>query len=254
MEIEIDYTKSAQQNAEEYFEKAKKARAKAAGAEESVKRLQAQLSEVEQKQVKAKIVRKVGKKEWYEKFNWFLTSDRMLAIGGKSAQQNELINSRHFEDNDLFFHANVFGASLVVLKDGMGAPPETRSEVAQFAACFSRAWESGTSAADVYAAARGQVSKSTAKGSLGTGSFLISGEKEWYRNTRMELSAIGSEGKPLIVPAVTAERLHAKDAVRIRPGGRLKKSDAAKQLCKILGFEDIDYIVQHLPNGSFSIG
>ena len=77
MDIDIDYTKSAQENAEGYFEKAKKAKAKAAGAGISVKNLEKQLQQVQQKQPQAKIVRKLEKREWYEKFNWFFTSNHM---------------------------------------------------------------------------------------------------------------------------------------------------------------------------------
>ena len=128
------------------------------------------------------------KREWYEKFNWFVTSGGLLAIGGRSAMQNDEINSKHFSEGDLFFHADIFGASAVVLKGGAQSSDEAQQEAAQFAACYSSAWESGQSYVDVFAAGREQVSKS-AKGRLPTGSFAISGEREWFKAMRLELYA-----------------------------------------------------------------
>jgi hypothetical protein len=184
----------------------------------------------------------------------------MLVIGGRSAQQNELINAKHFEANDLFFHANIFGASAVVLKDGASASNEVKSEAAQFAACFSKAWENGQSAVDVFSAKREQVSKSQNKGYLGTGSFLISGEREWHRNVKLELYAYTRsiaglrENRSIfsIAPAATYLKLGLKDGIRLTQGNK-KKSDVAKILAGKFGISDLDYIMQHLPPGEFTV-
>ncbi|MCL5675236.1 MAG: NFACT RNA binding domain-containing protein [Candidatus Marsarchaeota archaeon] len=257
MEIEIDFTKNAQQNAQDYFSRSKKAKHKAEGAEKSINELKEALNGINAAPKKGRVLR-YSKKEWYEKFNWFFTSNSLLAIGGRSAQQNELINSKYFLESDLFFHADVFGASVTILKDGAGAPREVKEEVAQFAACYSKAWEEG-SAANVYSLKRDQVSKSKEKGSLGTGSFLLSGEREWYKNVPLELAAFMEEKvheatpeKAMILPLSSCKALGISNYVRISPGNT-KKSDAAKLIAKRLGYEDIDYIMQHLPAGSFSI-
>lgn len=257
MDISIDFTKSAQENAQDYFGMSKKARKKADGAEKSVKQLQEQLTREQEVSVDREELRKIVDREWYEKFNWFFTSNAMLVLGGRSAQQNELINSRYFEQNDLFFHADVFGASVTVLKGGVNSTREIREEVAQFAACFSSAWENGSSTASVYSLKREQITKSTGKGSLGTGSFLMSGEREWFRNMPLELCAFVEEeknGDPgiRIVPKLTCIKRNVKAFVTVKPGNS-KKSDAAKYIAKMLGYSDIDYIMQHLPAGSFSL-
>lgn len=275
MEVEIDFTKSAQQNAERYFELSKKAKKKAEGAERSIKELESKRDKEAVIESKKKVKRIVSK-EWYEKFNWFFTSNSMLVIGGRSAQQNELINSKYFVDGDLFFHADVFGASVVILKDGEKAPREIREEVAQFAACYSRAWEGGTSSANVYALKRSQVSKSKEKGSLGTGSFLLSGEREWFKNMPMELAAFRYQNRQELIksttpvvqtqsiaieiqssqiqitPFYTCRELNISSYLTIKPGNS-KKSDVAKQIAKKLNYDDIDYIMQHLPAGGSSV-
>ncbi|MDE1873783.1 MAG: DUF814 domain-containing protein [Candidatus Micrarchaeota archaeon] len=279
MEAELDYTKSAQQNAEDYFDRSKEAKRKLEGAEQAVKRLEQRMRDVEKEKTVSKELHKKEEREWYEKFYWFFTSGGKLAIGGRSAQQNEEVVAKYLESSDLFFHANIFGASVVVLKNGESAGGEEREEAAQFAACFSKAWESGQSAVDVFSARKGQVSKSQAKGSLGTGSFLISGDREWHRNVKLELAALVAENKidvqkqfdnanalvkvlPLsvvvnarklsIIPYLTYTRASKAAGLKLAPG-KTKKSDAAKLIAKKLGYGDVDYIMQHLPPGGFSI-
>lgn len=251
MEIEIEYTKSAQQNASDYFQMSKKARKKQEGAEVAVKELEAKRERIGET-AERKSVKRIERKEWYEKYNWFNASNGMLAIGGRSAQQNEEVNAKHFDDKDLFFHADIFGASAVVLKGGVEADPDTRAEVAQFAGCFSSAWENGASTVNVYALKRDQVSKSKEKGSLGTGSFLLSGEREWHKNMALELAAIMREGRLAVIPMSTCVAMRAKEYVLLKPGSK-KKSDAAKAIAKRLQYNDIDYIMQHLPAGGFSV-
>ncbi len=256
MEIKIDFTKSAQDNAGDYFKLSKKLKKKSEGAALAIKDLEKKISKIRERKPEAKIVRQISEKKWYEKFNWFLTSNGMLAIGGRSALQNELVNSKYFDSGDLFFHADVFGASAVVLKNGStGASLQVREEVAQFAGCFSRSWDSGAASVNVYALGREQVSKSKEKGSLGTGSFLLEGEREWFKGVALELCAYSDDAKPpgiSIVPLLTAMAEGIKGYILIKPGIK-KKSDAAKELSERLKFHDIDYIMQHLPSGGFSI-
>lgn len=263
MEVKIDLTQSAQDNANEYFYKSKKAKKKKEGAELSLKELEGKLEKAKEKFEKAKDTKKikiVGKKEWYEKFHWFFTSNNMLVVGGRDAAQNELVNSRHFEEQDLFFHADIFGASVTILKGGLGANKEIKEEVAQFAGCYSSAWKAGNNTVDVYAMRREQITKSKSQGSLGTGSFAMSGEREWFKSMKLELVAFVSTRKVddeeftylSVVPESCFRKLNMQKGVKITLGS-MKKSDAAKMIGKKLGYDDIDYIMQQLPAGEFTI-
>ena len=258
MRVEIDFTQSAQQNANRYYKTAKKLAEKKEGAEKAVKDLEKELADAEKRQregelqKKQKIVKKT-ERQWYEKFHWFFASNGMLAVGGRDAQQNELINSKHFAESDLFFHADIFGASAVVLKDGAGAPREIREEVAQFAACYSSAWEEGLHAVDVYAMKRDQVSKSTDRGSLGTGSFLLKGEREWYRSAQLALVAFVKDERLNVVPATAFTRLKNETKHVAITLGNYKKSDAAKKIAAQLEYGNIDEIIRQLPSGNFRI-
>ena len=55
-----------------------------------------------------------------------------------------------------------------------------------------------------------------------------------------------------MVPILTCMALGVKRYLLLKPGNT-KKSDAAKAIAQKLKFEDIDYIMQHLPPGGFSI-
>ncbi|HUC38716.1 MAG TPA: NFACT RNA binding domain-containing protein, partial [Candidatus Acidoferrum sp.] len=208
MKITIDTTKSAQENADYFYKRSKKLIQKKAGAEHAINDLEKRLSQAATATAKSQKKRiEIKEKEWYEKFHWFFTSNNMLVIGGRDAQQNELLNSKHFEDKDLFFHANIFGASVTILKDGANSAKEDREEAAQLAACYSSAWKEGLNVVDVYAMRREQVSKSTSKGSIASGSFLLSGEREWFRNVPLSLVFFVKEGRLFAVPEMAFYRM-----------------------------------------------
>lgn len=257
-ELEIDFTKTAQENANEYYQKAKRLAQKREGAEKAIKELRQRLERAKKEsaaEVKAKKITKIKQKEWYEKFRWFFTSNGLLVIAGRDAHQNEALNSKHFEEHDLFFHANIFGAPATILKEGLDSGIAVRQEVAQFAASYSSAWKEGLHTVDVYAMRRGQVSKSTGKGSLGTGSFLLSGERDWYRNVQLSLVMFVKDERLNTVPFVTFEKIKGRvegKSVRIELG-KEKKSDAGKQIASILGYDDLDDIMQSLPTGTMKV-
>src|SRR3989338_1525948 len=132
--VEVDLNKSVEKNAEMYFEKAKKFRKKIEGArlaiEKSKAKLQAMAEKAEKENVAApEIVQR--KKEWYEKFRWFLTSTNFLVIGGRDATSNEIIIKKNTEQHDLVFHTDMAGSPFFVLKtEGKDVSPATVMEVA----------------------------------------------------------------------------------------------------------------------------
>ena len=57
---------------------------------------------------------------WFEKFNWSITSENYLVIAGRDGQQNELLVRRYLRSGDLYVHADIHGASSVVIKNPSG--------------------------------------------------------------------------------------------------------------------------------------
>ena len=89
MKVQIDASKTVTENAAIYYEKAKKAKKKIAGAEAAIEETKRKIANIKNKPTiqqteKKKIVRR--EKEWYEKFRWFFSSEGFLIIGGKDAQ------------------------------------------------------------------------------------------------------------------------------------------------------------------------
>ncbi|MCL4383250.1 MAG: NFACT family protein [Candidatus Marsarchaeota archaeon] len=258
MKIEIDITKSAQQNGNEYYNKYKKLVQKNLSINKVVQDMKNRLEKIRSKsmEIDSKKAIKQIKKEWFEKFHWFYTSNNLLAIGGRDATQNELLNSKYFTDSDLFFHSDIFGASVVILKDGVNASSEIKQEVSQFAASYSSAWKEMLKTINVYCVKRDQVSKSTGSGSISKGSFLISGTREYYRNIGLGLALIISNEKLNSIPIIEFEKIKNIKQINkyiIIKQGRQKKSDAAKQISKFLDYSNIDEIMQLLPAGTFYI-
>ena len=255
MKIKIDFTKSAQENADVFYRRSKKLIQKRKGAEEAIRELSLRLKNIDLAAMEERKPAAMSHRaEWYEKFHWAMSSSGLLMIGGRDAQQNELLNSKHFGDSDLFLHASIFGASVTVLKDGAQANRVIREEAAQFAASYSSAWKDMLHSVDVYAMRRDQVSKSTGKGSIGTGSFLLSGERDWYRNTRLALAFFVKDSRLNAVPQLTFDRLEERQrAHALVTQGKDKKSDAAKKIAAALDFYDINTIMQQLPAGTFHI-
>ncbi|GLV42259.1 Caliban [Carabus blaptoides fortunei] len=126
-------------------------------------------------------INKARKVYWFEKFYWFISSENYLVIGGRDQQQNELIVKRYMRANDVYVHADIHGASSVVVKNptDQPVPPKTLNEAGTMAICYSVAWEAKvvTSAWWVNAS---QVSKTAPTGEyLTTGSFMIRGKKNY---------------------------------------------------------------------------
>lgn len=57
------------------------------------------------------------KVHWFEKFNWFISSENYLVISGRDAQQNELVVKRYMSKGDIYIHADLHGASSTIIKN-----------------------------------------------------------------------------------------------------------------------------------------
>ena len=118
---------------------------------------------------------------WFEKFNWFVSSENFLVIGGKDAQQNELVVSKYLQKTDVYLHADAHGASSVVIKNLSGGeiPPITLAQAGSFCVNHSAAWKNKVMQGAYWVYAN-QVSKTAPTGEyLSTGSFMIRGKKNF---------------------------------------------------------------------------
>ena len=113
----------------------------------------------------------------FEKFYWFISSDNYIVLGGRDQQQNDLIVKRHLRAGDLYVHADLHGATSVIIKNPTGndVPPRTLQEAGILACCHSAAWEAKVPA-QAYWVNHDQVSKTAPTGEyITTGAFMIRG-------------------------------------------------------------------------------
>ena len=257
MHIDIELTKSVDQNAGRYFDLAKKAKKKLEGARKALAESKQKLEKVQKEEDKfwqeeeQKQAKKERKREWYEKFHWFISSEGFLCIGGKDATSNELVIKKHTEKEDLVLHTDMAGSPFFVIKNGKEAGEETIKETAQAVAVYSRAWKLGHTSADVFYVKPEQVSKEAKAGEhLSKGSFMIYG-KTTYLHPKLEY-AIGLVEEQIIGGPVAAVKKKT-DNYLIVVSGREKKSTLAKKMKAKLKGGDLDDIIKFLPAGGGEI-
>lgn len=261
--VTLDIRKSVEENATEYFEKAKKAKKKREGALKALAITQEKLQKVEEeKEVKTQAFAKAieqqkqesipKKQEWYEKFRWFYSSEGLLCIGGRDATTNEIIIKKHTEKNDIVFHTDMAGSPFFVIKIKDNRPTAiTLQEVADATASYSRAWRQGLASLNVFHVTPEQVSKQTKAGEyMGKGAFMIYG-KTTYLHGNVKIAIGIDQNSQILSGPVTAVQTHCKKVITLVPG-REKASDVAKLIKKKIG-GNLDDIVKVIPSGGCQI-
>jgi len=237
-EIKLDFTLSATENANNFYEKAKKMQSKLDGVSKAITDVEDKIMKLrESKEIESvtspkKIIKR--DKEWYEKFNWFFTSNGKLAIGGKDATQNEILIKKYLEQDDIVFHADVYGSPFVIVKNGKESTDEERKEVAIFTLCHSRAWQNKR-IESVYWIYPHQVSKKAPSGEyIGKGAFMIYGKKNYIKDVELRY-AVGIQFEPfkIISGPVENVRRKAKYYAVLIPGDK-SKEEISKQIKQFL--------------------
>jgi len=259
MEIELDPTKNAQENAALYFEKAKKLRRKAEGAREAIAKFAKKFEEEESKEkkkeereakeqeLKKKRKEKKQKQQWYEKFRWFISSTGFLCIGGRDATTNEVIIKKHTDKDDFVFHTEAPGSPFFVIKaEGKEIDDATKQEAAEATVIYSKAWKRGLTTTEVYGIKPEQVSKQAQAGQyLAKGSFMIYGKREYF-NVSPQL-AIGKMDDRVMGGPMMAVKENCSEYLLVQQD-KMKTSECAKKIAKYLAV-DVDDVVRVLPAG-----
>jgi predicted ribosome quality control (RQC) complex YloA/Tae2 family protein len=262
MKIELDASKTAQENAADYYSRASKLRAKTNGAKAALEGTMHLLAREQKRELYKKPEEEAKKKfrikrelEWYEKYRWFYTSSGLLVVAGRDASQNEQVFGRYGLPGDLFFHADVHGAPATILKEGNTekATAQDKLEAAQFAVSYSSSWKNGFGSADAYCAPVESVSKHAKAGEyVAKGGFIITGKREYFRGTALGLR-IGLDEKERVaaIPAVSTREL--KNQVPILPAGTKEKGLASKEIMARLGTDNLDEILLVVPAGKTEV-
>ncbi len=254
VDVQLDLKKSAQENAAFYYEQSKKARRKVASLESLGK--PAEIRPPESPEYPDRDMHK----EWFKKFKWFYSSDGILVVAGKNADQNEILLKNHAEPDEWCFHADVRGAAFTVIKsEGKEPSEQAKKEAAEFAAANSKAWTRGMGSVHVFSVQRKSLSKTPPTGMhLEKGSFMVYGQRVWYRNVPLRMAVSASlDGEILSCPESSLKKGYS---VILVPGtkkasdlSREVKSELLKQAkprdLPALQKLSLDEIARHVPFG-----
>jgi len=271
-EIEVEVRVRAQNQAADYYAKAKRLEAKLSGLKTSTQETELLLQKLATKELELKQPVKPEyrlEKEWFEKFRWFDSSEGMLVIGGRDATSNEILLKRYTSPEDLVMHAEAHGAPFIVVKTGGSQPTaETLHEAAQACVSYSRLWKDAIRAGDAYWVKPEQVTKSAPAGEyLTKGAFMIRGTRNYIRGVELAL-AVGvtlRDGKTLLMagpPSAVKSKCHVYVGMR---QGKGSPAEAARRILARLAAKTrentgaelprtvIDDVIRLLPPGGVEI-
>jgi len=271
-QIEAEVRRRPQDQAAEYYQKAKRLQSKLSGLKASTRETELLMEKLASKEIELKQPTKPEprrEKEWFEKFRWFDSSEELLVIGGRDAVSNEVILKRYTNPEDLVMHAEVHGAPFFVVKTkGIQPKPETLREAAQACVSYSRLWKEGIRSGDAYWVRPEQVTKAAPPGEyLTKGAFMIRGTRNYLRGIELAL-AVGltvHDGKlHLMAGPSSAVKSRCNVYTEIRQGTG-SPAEAARRILAILGTkaaetvrEDLrqittDDVIRLLPSGGVEV-
>lgn len=187
--LKLDFMKSFNVNVNLVYDERKRMCDKLEKTKSNIQKVVLMLAKKENSKKKKIVKEKINRKIlWFEKFNYCFTSNNKLIISGKNAQQNDILVKKHLENGDLYFHADIHGASSVILKNGLKYKDEKCiEETGYLALCMSSAWKNKVTS-NVFYVNSEQVTKMANTGEyLKTGSFMIRGKKNYVDVHKLEL-------------------------------------------------------------------
>ena len=266
--VKIDPDSPLPSIASKLFDESKKQK----GAISSIKKLIKKTEDKLQKTIeKGEIARgslgftDIRKKDWFEIYRWFFTSDGILAVGGRDSSSNSALIRKHMEKDDKIFHAEISGSPFFILKNrNKELLPLSIDETAHATVCFSRAWQASAYGLNSFWVMPDQVKKAAPTGqSMGKGSFMIYGTRNFIKVSSLKL-AVGvlkmNENFLLVCGPPEPIKKKCVCYAIVEPGGSVI-SDVAKKIRAEFNKTDdsfqklftIDDYVRVLPTGSSKV-
>jgi hypothetical protein len=185
----------------------------------------------------------------YQKYRWFYTSNNVLVIGGKSAEQNEELLRKVKSSGKEFviMHTSAPGSPFaVILEDVNSIKKQDLEETAVFTACFSRAWREkrDKSKVDIFLASSLFKSKEMSLGTWGVKETI--GKKD----AGLKLALTKQKDK---LRAVPINPLLKKNHLVIIPGDLDKKILFPKIQIELDIPLKEEELISALPSGGLSI-
>jgi predicted ribosome quality control (RQC) complex YloA/Tae2 family protein len=275
-QVLLELDASVHQNAQRYFEAARKQKNKTSGAVLALEETELQLKRARKKEDKQRASGKLNrlkrsKRMWFEQHRWAMIPGGHLLIGGKDAKGNDTVVKKHLSGDDMYLHADLHGAPSCSLRAATGFALEERrpshlpadipayrlvdkleasplnetklNDAAMMALAWSRAWNSGGSHGTVYSVKPAQVSKSAQTGEfVGKGAFVIRGQRTWYKDLdlRLGIGIVAINGVPMMLTSTPGHIKEICQRYAILSPGLTKKDRLANQIYKNTGLSTDD--------------
>ena len=196
------------------------------------------------------------KKEWFERYRWFITSDGRLAIGGRDSSSNSAVIRKHLNKNDRTFHAEIVGSPFFLLRESTEQDQSSVKEVAQATVCFSRAWKAGIYGLNAYWVTADQIKTAAPSGQfIAKGSFVIEGSKNFVQVSTLQL-AIGlyekNESFLLMCGPPSAIKKNCIYYIIIEPSGIDMAEFAKKIKLEFMKFKEKEEVVKAISLDDFT--
>ena len=276
---------SVHQNAQRYFEAARKQKDKTAGATNALEDTKVAFKRAQKKEAKQKASGRMqtvrrSKRLWFEQHRWSIISGGHLLVGGRDAKGNDSIVKKHLSGGDMYLHADIHGAPSCSLRASQGfalvdepygqLPPGVPSyklvdklgderidddkleEAATLALCWSRAWNGGGAHGTVFAVKPAQVSKSAQTGEyVGKGAFIVRGQRQWFKDLDVQIGIglVAINGVPLLMSGTVSSIKERCERYAILSPGQSKKEQLANRIYKATGLRTDD-VLSVLPGSS----
>ena len=233
--IKVDLESSLPTIASKLFNESKKQKSAIGAIQKLIIKTEKELEKTIEKGENAKQVisySEVRKKNWFERYRWFFTSDGFLVVGGRDSSSNSAVIRKHLEKDDKVFHGEIYGSPFFLLKDDGSSMASSLNEVAHATVCFSRAWKESMYGTNAYWVNPEQVKKGAPSGqSMGKGSFIIEGQRNLVKiaTLKMCVAIVEYEGTHLLTCGPPSLKENCVSYVMIEPTG-MEMVDAAKKI------------------------
>ena len=260
--IKVDLESSLPTIASKLFNESKKQKSAIGAIQKLIIKTEKELEKTIEKGENAKQVisySEVRKKNWFERYRWFFTSDGFLVVGGRDSSSNSAVIRKHLEKDDKVFHGEIYGSPFFLLKDDGSSMASSLNEVAHATVCFSRAWKESMYGTNAYWVNPEQVKKGAPSGqSMGKGSFIIEGQRNFVKiaTLKMCVAIVEYEGTHLLTCGPPSLKENCVSYVMIEPTG-MELADVAKKIrYELLSMNEtiaksfsVDDYVRVLPSG-----
>ncbi len=196
-----------------------------------------------------------NKKEWYEKFRWFFTSNDFLVIGGKNSEQNEQIIKNHLDAQDIILHTKAPGSPFCIIKKKLKKKKISSKDIKEtaiFCACFSQQWKK-------------KKAKGKKKNQIEVHIFKSSQIFKEKKEKTGTFNVLGNVNKVFVKPELwlgkQKDKLRAvpksclkKPLIKIMPGKITKEKVINKIKDRLKGKFEKDEIASAIPSGGFKLG